>query len=331
MHAQDCITVRVASVEALTPHITTFRLVSADGAQLPGYGPGAHVQVQVPAAPGRRDSVLWRSYSLVHFDVDEDTSRGVAEYRIAVRREDAGRGGSRFMHEELQRGDSLTLRRPLNHFPLAEPPEVILLAGGIGITPMVSMATALLAQRRAFQLHYSGRSRAQLAFVDELRAVVGERLHLHVDDEPQTQLSIDALLSASDPQQPIYVCGPAGMIDATLQIAERLGWPKSAVHYELFTEAQPLAGDQPFEVELQSSGRTITVPADRSLLDALTEAGTDVMSDCRSGYCGLCSTRVCSGDIEHRDTYLSDAEKASGQVMQVCVSRARSGRLVLDL
>lgn len=331
MHADDTLDVRVASVEALTPHIKTFRLVAADGAPLPGYGPGAHVQVRVPPAPGRREGALWRSYSLINFDADADTDRGVAEYRIAVRREDTGRGGSRYMHEELQRGDTLALRRPLNHFPLAEPPEVILLAGGIGITPMVSMATALLAQRRAFRLHYSGRSRTQLAFVDELRASIGDRLHLHADDEPQSKLSIDALLSACDPQQPIYVCGPAGMIDATLQAAQRLGWPKSAVHYELFTEAQPLAGDQPFEVELQASGRTITVPADRSLLDALTEAGADVMSDCRSGYCGLCSTRVCGGDIEHRDTYLSEAEKASGQVMQVCVSRARGGRLVLDL
>jgi ferredoxin-NADP reductase len=325
------LTLRVASAEALTPQIKAFRLVAADGATLPGYTPGAHVQVHVPPAPAKRDSAVWRSYSLIQLDPSADTAAGVPEYRIAVRREDDGRGGSRFMHEELQRGDTLTVRPPVNHFELAAPPEPILIAGGIGITPIVSMASALVAQRRPFQLHYSGRSRAQLAFVDELQALLGPRLHLHADDEPGSKLSIDALLSSADPQQPIYVCGPAGMIDATLQVAERLGWPKSALHYELFTEAQPLAGDQPFEVELKSSGRVLAVPADRSLLDVLDAAGADVMSDCRSGYCGLCSTRVCSGDIEHRDTYLSDAEKASGAVMQVCVSRARSGRLVLDL
>ncbi|HUG25956.1 flavin reductase family protein, partial [Piscinibacter sp.] len=193
----------------------------------------------------------------------------------------------------------------------------------------VSMASALLSQGRPFRLHYCGRSRAQLAFVDELRSLLGELLHLHTDDDA-SKLSIEGLLSAADRQQPIYVCGPAGMIDATLQIAERLGWPRSALHYELFAEAQPLAGDQPFEVELKSSGRVLTVPADRSLLDTLNDAGADVMHDCRSGYCGLCSTQVCSGDIEHRDTYLSDADKAGGRVMQVCVSRAK-GRLVLDI
>jgi ferredoxin-NADP reductase len=331
MLAADTLSLRVASVEALTPHIKTFRLVAADDSALPGYTPGAHVQVHVPAAPGKRDSAQWRSYSLVHFDRDAGTARGVPEYRIAVRREDDGGGGSRFMHEELQRGDMLTVRAPVNHFALAEPPEVILLAGGIGITPMISMATALLAQGRAFALHYSGRSRAQLAFVDELQALLGARLHVHADDEPASKLSIEALLAAADQQQPIYVCGPAGMIDATLQIAERLGWPKSALHYELFSEAQPLAGDQPFEVEIKSSGHVISVPAHRSLLDALNDVGADVMYDCRSGYCGLCSTRVCSGEIEHRDTCLSDADKASGRVMQVCVSRARGGRLVLDL
>lgn len=330
MPTDDTLQLRVASVEALTPHIKTFRLVASDGSALPGYAPGAHVQVHVPAAPGKRDSAQWRSYSLIHFDTGSNPARGVAEYRIAVRREDDGRGGSRFMHEELRRGDPIVVRRPVNHFALAEPPEVILIAGGIGITPMISMATALLARGRAFALHYSGRSRAQLAFVAELEALLGDRLQLHADDEP-SRLSIEALLSQADPQQPIYVCGPAGMIDATLQIAGRLGWPKSAVHCELFSEVQPLAGDQPFEVELKSTGRVISVPADQSLLDALNEAGADVMHDCRSGYCGLCSTRVCSGDIEHRDTYLSEADKASGRVMQVCVSRARSARLVLDL
>jgi ferredoxin-NADP reductase len=325
------LTLRVASVEALTPHIKTFRLVAADGSALPGYTAGAHLQVHVPAAAGRRESAQWRSYSLVQLDPSARTEGSVPEYRIAVRREDDGRGGSRFMHEELERGQSITVRPPVNHFPLAGPPEAILLAGGIGITPMTAMASALMAQSRAFALHYSGRSRAQLAFVDELQSLLGPRLHVHADDEPASKLSIEALLTAADPQQPIYVCGPAGMIDATLQVAERLGWPKSALHYELFSEAQPLAGDQPFEIEIRSSGRVITVPADRSVLDTLNDAGADVMYDCRSGYCGLCSTRVCSGDIEHRDTYLSDAEKASGRVMQVCVSRAKSGRLVLDL
>ncbi|HUG21207.1 FAD-binding oxidoreductase, partial [Piscinibacter sp.] len=130
MVTADTLTVRVAAAEALTTHVKTFRLVAVDGSRLPGYTPGAHVQVHIPPAPGRRDTAQWRSYSLIHFDAATDTAEAANEYRIAVRREDDGRGGSRFMHEELQRGDTLTLRRPLNHFPLEAPPEVILLAGG---------------------------------------------------------------------------------------------------------------------------------------------------------------------------------------------------------
>jgi len=327
----NSLTVRVAGVDALTTQIKTFRLVAADGAMLPGYTPGAHVQVEIPGAPDRGKAVQWRSYSLINLDPHAHTEQPVVEYRIAVRREDEGRGGSRFMHEQLQSGAILNLRAPTNNFPLEAPLPIILLAGGIGITPMISIAAELIAQRRPFELHYSGRALAQLPFVQELQALVGEQLCLHADDEPDTRLSIETLLAVCNPQQPIYVCGPAGMIDATLNIAERLGWPKSALHYELFAETQPQEGDRAFEVELKSSGQVLNVASDKSLLDTLLDAGVDAMYDCRSGYCGLCSTRVCSGDIEHRDTYLSEGEKATGRVMQVCVSRARSARLVLDL
>lgn len=331
MASTDTVIVHVASADSLTPEIKTFRLVAPDRTVLPGFTPGAHLQVEIPAAPGERETTQWRSYSLINFDPATDTSGSVDAYHIAVRLEEDGRGGSRFMHEALQVGNTLTVRAPSNHFALEQLPEVILLAGGIGITPMISMASALLAQQRPFQLHYSGRSLAHLAFVNELQTLVGDRLHLHTDDDPHSKLSIELLLMAADPSQPVYVCGPAGMIDATLQIGERLGWPKSALRYELFVEAQPLEGDLAFEVELKSSGQVLTVSADKSALDALLEAGADIMYDCRSGYCGLCSTKVCSGDIEHRDSYLSDAEKGSGQMMQVCVSRAKSGRLVLDI
>ncbi len=325
----DTLSVRVRAADAITPQIRRFRLAAADGGLLPAFDSGAHVQVSITVPAGA--AAAWRSYSLIRLDPAADPSAPVAEYMISVRLEDDGRGGSRFMHEQVNVGDVLTLRPPSNHFPLAAPPEVILLAGGIGITPILSMATALVAQRRPFALHYSGRSLSQLAFVDELRALVGARLHLHADDDPATRLSIDTLLNAASPVQPIYVCGPAGLIDATLRVAQALGWAAGDVHFERFAEAPPLAGDQAFEVALKSSGRVIQVAADQSVLDALAAAGVDVMHDCRSGYCGLCSTGVCSGEIEHRDTYLSDVDKAGGRLMQVCVSRAKSGRLVLDL
>lgn len=327
------LTVRVASVETLSPQIKSFRLVAADGSRLPGFEAGAHVQVQVPGGPGApAGQPAWRSYSLVDTDPHGDPQAGVAAYRIAVRLEDAGRGGSRHMHEAVQTGDLLTLRAPSNQFPLAAVPTVILLAGGIGITPILSMATALKRQGRPLVLHYSARSRSQMVFLDELQTLLdASELVLHADDEPASRLSLDAMLATARPGQPIHVCGPAGLIDATLATAQRLGWRREEVHFELFTEAAPQAGDQAFEIELRSSGRVIPVAADQSALDALCGAGIDVMYDCRAGYCGLCQTGVCSGEIDHRDTYLGEADKAAGRCMQVCVSRARGDRLVLDL
>jgi vanillate O-demethylase ferredoxin subunit len=331
MLAPMLLTLRVASIDAPTPLIKTFTLEAADGALLPGFEPGAHLQVEIPSATsGAGCAPQWRSYSLIHTDTNADPRDGVRAYRLGVRREDEGRGGSRHMHA-LEAGATLNVRAPVNHFPLAAPPRVLLIAGGIGITPIVSMAASLVAQQRDFALHFSGRTRNALPFVDELRALAGERLVLHADDDPATRLSVDALLGDAQLNQPIYVCGPAGMIDAVLDAARKRGWHECDLHCELFTEAAPQEGDAAFEVELRSSGERLTVPADKSLLDTLIEHGADVMYDCRSGYCGLCSTRVCSGDIEHRDTYLSDADKAGGKVMQVCVSRCKGGRLVLDI
>ncbi|MBP0593568.1 oxidoreductase [Paraburkholderia sp. LEh10] len=327
--APSLLTLRIAAIDAPTSQIKTFTLEAADGALLPGFEPGAHLQVEIPSS-ATGGAPQWRSYSLIHLDVSADPRDGVRAYRLAVRREDEGRGGSRHMHA-LEVGAMLNVRTPVNHFPLAAPPRVLLIAGGIGITPIVSMATALAAQHREYELHFSGRTRDALPFVDELRALAGKRLVLHADDDPATRLSVDALLEGAQLNQPIYVCGPAGMIDAVLAAARKRGWHECDLHYELFSEAAPQEGDTAFEVELRSSGQRLTVPADRSLLDTLIENGADVMYDCRAGYCGLCSTRVCSGDIEHRDSYLSDADKASGKVMQVCVSRCTSGRLVLDL
>jgi ferredoxin-NADP reductase len=327
MPAPLTLTLRVASVEASTSLIKSFTLEAADGALLPGFAPGAHLQIEIPAADGGPSQ--WRSYSLINLEPSTDTYAGVRAYRLGIRREDEGRGGSRHMHT-LEVGDTLNVRAPVNHFPLAAPPRVLLIAGGIGITPMASIAAELAARQRDFELHFSGRTRDALPYVEELRAFAGDRLVLHSDDDPATRLSVDALLDGAEVNQPIYVCGPAGMIDAVLAGARQRGWHECDLHCERFTETAPQEGDTAFEVELKSSGTLLTVSADKSLLDALIESGADVMYDCRSGYCGLCSVRVCEGAVEHRDTYLSDADKASGKVMQVCVSRG-CGRLVIDV
>jgi vanillate O-demethylase ferredoxin subunit len=327
--APTALALRIAAIDAATPLVKSFVLEAADGMPLPGYEPGAHIQVEIPSTNG--GAPQWRAYSLLNLDPRADTHAGVRSYRLGIRREDEGRGGSRHMHA-LKVGDTLNARAPSNHFPLAALPAVLLIAGGIGVTPIATMAAALLAQHREFVLHYSGRTRAALPFVDELRTLAGERLVLYADDEPAACLSIARLLDAAQPQQPIYVCGPAGMIDAVLSGARQRGWHESDLHAELFTEVAPNGNDDAFEVEIKSSGKILAVPGDKSLLDILVQNGVDVMYDCRGGYCGLCTVPVISGEIDHRDTFLSDEEKARDKLMQVCVSRGKGGtRLVLDL
>lgn len=322
----------VRSVKTPTPLIRAFELAAPDGAALPSFTAGAHLQVTVP---GLADP---RCYSLIELAPDTDAFDRPTRYRLGVRIEDASRGGSRFMHA-LKAGDRVTATGPKNEFPLhaAAPDEapVVLIAGGIGITPIASMAAALKAAGRPFELHYSGRSRDQLAFVDELSALARDALVLHADDDDATRLDLGTLLDALKPARGafphLYVCGPKGMIDATIAGAKTRNWPVDRVHFELFATAAPIAGDQPFELELRQSGKVLTVPADKTIAEVMEEAGCDPMIDCKRGECGVCSATVLEGVPDHRDYVLSDAEKAEGKLIQICISRAKTPRLVLDL
>lgn len=244
--------------------------------------------------------------------------------------EPASRGGSAHVHR-LAPGDTVELSPPANDFPLrpsAAPP--LLVAGGIGITPLASMAAELTAAGRAFDLHYAGRSRAAMAFLPELAAFCGPALHVHPDDEPAA-LDLAALLAATDRARDIYVCGPKGMIEAVRARAVAAGFDPARIFAELFTEPAAQAGDAPFEVELASDGRVFTVPPGQTIVDVLEAAGVDLMHDCLRGDCGICRTGVKAGVPDHRDVVLTPAERAAGRVMQICVSRAKSPRLVLDL
>lgn len=317
------LTLVVREVRQESPLIRSLRLARADGGPLPAYAPGAHLRVSIPGLGEPR------RYSLVNLGDGDFASP--AEYRLGVRLEEDSQGGSRHMHA-LKAGDTLSVEGPVNEFPLADHPgKTLLIAGGIGITPIASMAAAMTAAGRDYALCYAGRSRAQLAFVDALRALAGERLRIHADDEPGNALDIGALLDAAPPGQHVYVCGPRGLIDAVIAGAKSRGWDERRVHFELFTAPAPQAGDGAFEVELRQSGKVLTVPADRTILDVLEEAGCDPMYDCKRGECGVCQATVLEGEPDHRDYYLSDAEKAQGRLIQICVSRARSARLVLDL
>ena len=316
---------RVAEARDLNPLIRLLRLRADDGSVLPGYEAGAHVRVQVTPADGAHD---WRHYSLVNLQPGADL-RSPREYVIAVRREDTGRGGSRFMHT-VQAGDLLTIEPPKNDFPLGQG-RAVLIAGGIGITPLASMAAQCRAAGQPVRLHYAGRSRSLLAVLPQLQDLLREDLRVHADDEAGAPLDAGALLDACAWNDTLYVCGPQPLLDAVLAGAQARGWPRERVHFELFSAPPASEGEPGYEVVLSQSGRTLQVAPGQSLLECLEHNGCDPMSDCRRGECGVCSVAVLEGEIEHRDYFLSDAEKASGKVMQICVSRARGPRLVLDM
>lgn len=311
----------VGGRRAVGPGICRITLEN-DGAVLPGFSAGAHIKVDVPGVGARE-------YSLVNLDPRGDTRNGVSSYVLGVRLEADSSGGSVFMHG-LRPGDRVTCTPPQNDFPLGPQDNPLLIAGGIGITPIASMIAGLSGQGAAFTCHYCGRAEGSLAFVSELRALAGDRLYIHYDNTGSA-LDLNALLAGTAPERPVYVCGPKGMIEATRTAAERAGFPPENIHFELFARATPQSGDSAFEVEIASSGQVHVVPADRTIIEALEMAGVDLMYDCRRGDCGICQTAVLSGIPDHRDVVLSDDEKAAGDVMQICVSRAKSKRLVLDI
>ncbi|GAB2208486.1 PDR/VanB family oxidoreductase [Roseibium sp. ROS1] len=303
-------------VEPETDQIRVFRFRAEAGGSLPGYEPGAHVKFDLGPL-GERE------YSLIDWPETDDL------YTVAVQREESGQGGSKAMHA-LSAGQTISVSEPKNDFPLAEDvPHVLLLAGGIGITPLISMATRLKSQDRSFELHYSARSAVRMGFADKLKNAFGDSARFYLDDTDPLDLA--ALMKAQPSGTHLYICGPKGMIDAARAAAIAAGLAEEAVHVELFTSPQAQSGDAAFEVEVHSTGQVVTVAPDQTIIQALEDAGLDVMYDCQRGDCGICQTDVISGTPDHRDVVLSDAEKASGKVMQICVSRAKSARLVLDL
>lgn len=315
---------RVAAKTKQALDVVAFRLVGEPGEALPGFSAGAHIDVQAGAGVVRQYSLCNPAAKPLH-------------YEIAVLREPASRGGSRFMHEALAQGASIWASRPRNHFPLDERAPALLLAGGIGITPILAMARQLAEQGRSFDLHYCARSRARAAFLDDLRAApYAHRVHAHFDDgEASQKLDMRATLAEASADCHLYVCGPAGFIEHVLGAAKQAGWADERMHREYFAapvSASPSeAGDGSFELELARSGRSVTVANGQTALAALLEAGIDVSASCEAGVCGTCVTRVIEGLPDHRDVYLTDAEHARNDCFTPCCSRARSPKLVIDL
>ena len=317
--------VQVSAVRHLTERVREYLLTSIDGAPLPAYAAGAHVALHT-ASPERGPIV--RHSSLVGGTGLDDDARNT--YRIAVQREDHARG-SAHIHATFEVGTRLHVGPPANNFPLdRRDRDVLLIAGGIGITPILSMARSLKRRGCDWRVFYAGRQAAGMAYHDELRELCGERAQFHYSDA-QGQPDLRELLRGQPEGASVYVCGPAPMIEATHAAAAALGWAPGRVHSEMFTAA--IAADaRPFAVHLRRSGRVVQVGRDASILDALLAEGVPVLWDCRRGECGLCAQNVVSaeGGIEHRDRYLTDEEKASGETLCICVSRARGSTLVLD-
>lgn len=317
------IAVRVARRTREAEDICSYELVALDGAALPPFEAGAHIDVHLGDG-------LVRQYSLCN--APGETGR----YLIGVLRDPASRGGSAAMHERIEAGAQLRIGAPRNRFPLVEAGHTLLLAGGIGVTPLLAMAETLARRGADFALHYCARSPQRAAFRERIAAsAFAGRVHFHYDGgEAGRRLDLAGLLGACAPDTHLYVCGPQGFIDHALAAARALGWPAARLHVEYFGAATVDAedgADRPFDVRLAASGRLVHVPAGRSVLEALAGEGVAIPFACGQGVCGTCLTRVLDGVPEHRDLYLTEEEQAANDCFTPCCSRARTPLLVLDL
>jgi cytochrome P450/ferredoxin-NADP reductase len=307
---------RVVAKHEAADGVVTLTVQQADGSPLPPWEPGAHVDLILDGAPTRQ-------YSLCGDPADH------SHYRLGVLRDPNGRGSSMFVHDRLQAGDSVRVRGPRNNFPLVDSPRYLFIAGGIGITPILTMIRTAETAGADWRLVYGGRRRDSMAFLDEL-ARYGDRVSVRPQDETGL-LDLATLLGTPEPDTLVYCCGPEPLLAAVERHVT--DWPPQALHIERFAprpQTEPVRREA-FEVVLRRSERTLTVPPDRSVLSVVEEAGVGVLSSCAEGTCGTCETPVLEGEPDHRDSVLSDEERAANDCMMICVSRSCTERLVLDL
>lgn len=308
-------TVLIAEIRELSDGVRGLTLTDPEGMPMVAWEPGAHIDLALPSG-------LVRTYSLCG-DPDD-----LISYQIAVLHEPESRGGSAEVHEQLTAGDTLKVRGPRNHFPLAPAPGYLFVAGGIGITPILPMLAAATAKRIPWRLVYGGRTRGSMAFIDRLA-----QWSSAVEVLPQNEvglLDIPRLVQPSAGER-VYCCGPAPLLDAVGDHCGAVGI-SDRLHIERFSAQvpEPSADDQPIEVQLGQDGPVLDVPADRSILSVLLEKGVDVAFSCEEGTCGSCETTVLAGEPDHRDELLTEEEKKRGGML-LCVSRACGSRLVIDV
>ncbi len=317
---EELLNVVVRKREIQGTDVVVLDLGRADGAALPAFEAGAHVDIHV--APG-----LVRQYSLCSDPAE------VSVYRLGVLKDPASRGGSVQVHDSLHEGREVQISAPRNLFPLAaDARRSILLGGGIGITPMIAMAHALHRQGADFELHYCGRSRSRSAFLDELaKAPFAARVVTHFDDEEAAQrLDLAAVLGKADTGTHMYTCGPSGFMDWVIAGARAQGYDEAQIHKEYFQVEVDASGGG-FEVVAARSNKTVQVAEGQTILDALAQVGIKIDISCEQGVCGTCMCEVLEGEPDHRDVYLTDEEKAANDQILVCCSRAKTNKLVLDI
>jgi len=312
---------QITSRHAETPDILSFELRAQTGEALSRFEAGAHIDIE--AGPG-----FIRQYSLLNDPAERD------RYVIGVLKDPKSRGGSVAMHQ-LKIGDTVAIAGPRNHFPLhAGAAPSLLLAGGIGITPLLCMAQTLHRESKPFSLHYCVRSLQQAAFLSYLsEKPFFSSVSLHCDDGDDVQrLNLEAVLTAQPPDTHLYICGPAGFMDWCIETALRTGFPETQIHREYFKAAETAGqSDHAFDVELASSGKVFHIPSTASILSVLRDHGIEIPTSCETGVCGTCLTGVLGGTPDHRDVYLSAQERAANDIILPCCSRAISPRLILDL
>ena len=313
---------RVVSGALVADAIKLFRLCPTEGI-FPAVAAGAHCRIGIVLPDGTRDM---RPYTIVNADP------AGAWYEIAVQRDAAGRGGSRYLHERIEIGALLRVEPPQNDFALApDARHSVLIAGGIGITPILAMARELEATKQPFEVHYSARGRSEAAFADELASYRYCSFAFYDTSlGADARMPLERVIGPFEPGRHVYVCGPHGMIAATLAAGAALGYPEEAMHREAFGAPPPVSTDGPVEVTLQRSGKTLTVKPGDTILEAVLREGVEVKHSCKRGECGLCTTETVAGAPDHRDHFLTSTQRGEGK-MCICVSWAHSPDLTLNL
>jgi ferredoxin-NADP reductase len=310
------IDVRLAAIHYAAHDINIYELSRPDDIKLPATQAGAHVDLHLPNG-------LVRQYSI--FVPDLSPTR----YALAIKREAISRGGSRYIFDELKVGALLRISEPVNRFRLNDgAAHSILIAGGIGITPIWAMAKELQADDRSWELHYACRSRPDMAFHDPLKRLANVRFYFG-NDETSAALDLESIVSHAPKHAHLYCCGPARMLNSFEDVTSH--WPSDQVHLERFAAKEKASLEGGFVVELARSGGELIIPPNKSILTVLRDAGVDVPYSCEDGVCGACVTSVISGVPDHRDSVLSKAEREANKSMMICCSGCRDGRLILDL